>query len=222
MASKIRTIKPEFFTHYALYKAEADSCLPLRVAFAGLWTVADREGRFKWDPPSMKPCCLPHDPIDFTEVMEVLAERGFIVRYVVDGKEYGCIPSWKEHQVINNREPHSKIPPPLLAKHNRDASQQLRDAASVKGNGMEGNGNNASDDIDHPPAVDPLKEDLTSPAIDPEKVFIELPCTLPQGEFFVTKDYVAKMKKLFPAVDVEGEIRKAAAWLINNPRNVKT
>ena len=46
--ARIRTIKPEFFRHEALYEAEHETGLPLRVAYAGLWTAADREGRFQW------------------------------------------------------------------------------------------------------------------------------------------------------------------------------
>ena len=37
---RIRTIKPEFFTHEILYEAEIRFKLPLRVAFAGLWGYA--------------------------------------------------------------------------------------------------------------------------------------------------------------------------------------
>ena len=45
-----RIIKPEFFKHAGLYDAEARSGLPLRLAFEGLWCVADRAGRFQWKP----------------------------------------------------------------------------------------------------------------------------------------------------------------------------
>ena len=41
--SRTRLIKPAFFKHAELYAAEAESGLRLRIAFAGLWTVADRE-----------------------------------------------------------------------------------------------------------------------------------------------------------------------------------
>ena len=52
--ARIRTIKPEFFRHEALFEAEHRAGLPLRLAFAGLWTAADREGRFKWRPRQLK------------------------------------------------------------------------------------------------------------------------------------------------------------------------
>jgi hypothetical protein len=110
--ARIRSIKPEFFRHEALYEAEKETKLPLRLAFAGLWTAADREGRFRWSPRQLKLDCLPYDDCDFSRVLDALMTRGFIVKYAVDGKELGCIPSWHQHQVINNREKSSDLPAP--------------------------------------------------------------------------------------------------------------
>ncbi|WP_426418221.1 hypothetical protein [Bradyrhizobium genosp. A] len=110
--ARIRTIKPEFFRHEGLFEAEKESGLPLRLAFAGLWTAADREGRFKWKPRELKLDCLPHDEIDFSRVLVALLSRGFLVKYEVDGREYGYIPSWHDHQIINNRESASTLPEP--------------------------------------------------------------------------------------------------------------
>lgn len=110
--ARIRTIKPEFFRHFELYEAEKESQLPLRIAFAGLWTAADREGRFKWKPRELKLDAMPHDDIDFSRVLDALTTRGFIVKYASQGALFGCIPSWNCHQSINNRESESVLPPP--------------------------------------------------------------------------------------------------------------
>jgi hypothetical protein len=110
--ARIRTIKPEFFRHEGLYELERECGMPVRVAFAGLWTAADREGRFKWAPKTLKLDCLPFDECDFSRVLDALTTRGFIVKYVIDGREFGFIPSWSEHQVINNRESESVLPEP--------------------------------------------------------------------------------------------------------------
>lgn len=115
--ARIRTIKPAFFRHRRLFLAERESGLPLRVAFAGLWTVADRDGRFRWEPDEIKLDCLPYDDVDFGEVLDVLHEREFIEKYEVDGRCYGYIPSWAEHQVINQREAQSIFPEPSGATH---------------------------------------------------------------------------------------------------------
>jgi len=110
--ARIRTIKPEFFRHEELYEAEKKSGLPLRVAYAGLWTVADREGRFRWKPRVLVLDVLPFDDVDFTEVLDALAAHGFIVRYQVGAETFGVIPSFKDHQHVNMREPASHIPAP--------------------------------------------------------------------------------------------------------------
>lgn len=137
--ARIRTIKPEFFRHSDLYEAEQETGLPIRLAFAGLWTAADREGRFKWKPRELKLDCLPHDDVDFSRVLDALVTRGWIVRYAIDGCEYGAIPTWNTHQVINNREKASDIPPP---NENNALTREPRvdDAPSTRleGKGREG------------------------------------------------------------------------------------
>jgi hypothetical protein len=110
--ARIRTIKPSFFRHETLFEAEQATRLPLRLAFVGLWTAADREGRFRWQPRALKLDCLPYDDLDFSRVLDALATRGLIVRYEVNGTEYGYIPSWQKHQIINNREMASTFPEP--------------------------------------------------------------------------------------------------------------
>lgn len=115
MKARIRTIKPEFFKHEDLYDAEQESGLPLRLAFAGLWTVCDKEGRFEWRPRALKIEVMPYDDVDFSRVLHALTTRGFIIRYRVGDKEFGCVPSFGKHQVINNRESPSEIPEPPQA-----------------------------------------------------------------------------------------------------------
>jgi hypothetical protein len=108
--ARIRTIKPEFFRHHELYLAEIEDKMPLRVAFAGLWTAADREGRFRWIPEELKLDCLPYDKIEFQRVLIALTTRGFIEKYTVNGHDYGWIPGFPRHQVINNKERPSHLP----------------------------------------------------------------------------------------------------------------
>lgn len=139
--ARIRSIKPEFFRHHGLYLAEKKSGYPLRIAFAGLWTAADREGRFRWRPAELKLDCLPHDEVDFDLVLDSLHEEGFVVKYQVGSDFYGFIPSWSRHQSINMRESQSKLPAPPEIGSN-DASTPLICAhvhAHGEGKGKEGN-----------------------------------------------------------------------------------
>lgn len=108
--ARIRTVKPELFRHESLYEAEIKTNLPLRLAYIGLFTACDREGRFKWKPRALKLDVLPYDQLDFSRVLDALVTHGFIVKYENDGDEFGCIPTWSQHQVINNRESISLLP----------------------------------------------------------------------------------------------------------------
>jgi hypothetical protein len=110
--TRIRTIKPEFFKHEGLFDLERETELPIRIAFSGLWTCCDREGRFEWRPRWLKSEILPYDEVDFSRVLDALVTRGFLEKYAIGSEIYGCIPSWKKHQVINNKELPSVIPAP--------------------------------------------------------------------------------------------------------------
>jgi len=92
--ARIRTIKPEFFKHERLFDLEIETGLPMRIAFAGLLTCVDREGRFKWRSRMLKSDILPYDEIDFSRVLGALEETGIIIRYEIDGEIYGYIPSF--------------------------------------------------------------------------------------------------------------------------------
>lgn len=109
---RIRTIKPEFYRHHDLFLAEKESGLPIRIAFSGLWLCSDKEGRFKWKPTELKLDILPYDELDFNTVLQVLVKYEFIIKYEVNKKIYGFIPTFKEHQRITGTEKNyeSKIP----------------------------------------------------------------------------------------------------------------
>lgn len=138
--ARIRTIKPEFFRHDGLFQAEQETGLPLRLAFAGLWTACDREGRFEWRPKQLKLDCLPYDEIDFSRVLDALATRGFIVKYELSTGAYGYIPSWRRHQVINGRESPSKIPKPNEIKEMPTRAERVEDACPTRHELAQGEG----------------------------------------------------------------------------------
>lgn len=134
--ARIRTVKPKLFTHEALYDAEYESGLPLRLAFIGLFTEADREGRFQWRPRTLKAAILPFDDLDFSRVLDALATRGFLVKYASrSGEILGAIPTFRHHQAINNKEPASELDAPSaadLANCQSLAGQGNADALSTR------------------------------------------------------------------------------------------
>lgn len=110
--ARIRTVKPVLFRHTDLFKAEQSSGLPLRLVFIGLFTCADREGRFRWRPQELKLDVLPYDEVNLDEALTALARYGFILKYRVGHEYFGCIPTWHQHQCINKRESVSQLPAP--------------------------------------------------------------------------------------------------------------
>ncbi len=124
--SRIRTVKPELFKHEALFDAEQNSKLPLRLAFIGLLTVVDCEGRFKWRPRTIKLEVLPHDLIDFASVLNALESGGFIQRYEVDGESYGWIPTFTKHQRLQTKELTAGSLLPAPSGHDEHGTNQGR------------------------------------------------------------------------------------------------
>lgn len=112
MRPRIRTIKPEIFKDEELWDLAQTTGLPILQAFEGLWCFADKEGRFEWRPRALKTDILPYWDGDFSRVLDALTTRGFIVKYACGTREYGLVRTFKRHQVINNREADSELPPP--------------------------------------------------------------------------------------------------------------
>lgn len=106
--ARTRYLKPGFFKNELL--AEID---PLgRLLFAGLWTIADREGRLEDRPKRIKAEILPYDDCDIDELLDSLHKQGFILRYEVEGECYIQILNFLKHQNPHPREAKSDIPAP--------------------------------------------------------------------------------------------------------------
>ncbi len=155
--ARIRTIKPEFFTSEDIF-----GLTPLaRLFYVSLWCEADREGRLEWKLGTLKARYLPADNCDISALAQELIDMGLIILYEADGKKFAEIPTFVEHQVINNREAPSKIP--ARVPH---ASPTRETRVKAEGKGKEGKeGNDASDDdaSDPAPADPPLDPDPPSP-----------------------------------------------------------
>jgi hypothetical protein len=127
--ARIRTIKPEFFT-----SEDIVTMSPLaRLLYVALWCESDREGRMEWKPVTFKMRYLPGDECDLSTLAGELIAKGLIVLYEADGKKYAEIPTFTEHQVINNREASSTLP-------SRDKHAKPTRATRVKAEGKEGKG----------------------------------------------------------------------------------
>ena len=115
--ARARNLKPGFFKNEELAELE-----PLvRLLFAGLWTLADREGRLEDRPKRIRAELLPYDDGNIDEFLQCLHGAGFILRYVVDGNRFIQILKFSEHQNPHVKEPASSIPAPV--KHGASTVQ---------------------------------------------------------------------------------------------------
>lgn len=106
--ARTRDLKPSFFKNEVLAE-----CEPLaRLLFAGLWTLADREGRLEDRPKKIKAEVIPYDNCDCDAMLSQLAEHGFIIRYRVNDIAYIQIVTFKDHQKFHPNEQASKLPEP--------------------------------------------------------------------------------------------------------------
>lgn len=130
--ARVRFLKPGFFTNDKLAEVE-----PLgRLLFAGLWTIADREGRLEDRPKKIKAELLPYDNCDVDNLLQQLHNKGFIIRYSHNGESYISIVNFGKHQTPHLKEQASVIPKPdkndASIRHASDMSQASIRHASDK------------------------------------------------------------------------------------------
>lgn len=106
--ARARNIKPGFFTNEDLVELD----FATRLLFAGLWTVADREGRLQDRPKKIKIDVFPADNLDIDAMLQALHDAKFIQRYEVNGQKFIQISSWDKHQNPHHTEKASEIPGP--------------------------------------------------------------------------------------------------------------
>ncbi|QVW25341.1 phage replication protein [Pseudomonas hormoni] len=105
--ARARNLKPALFKNELL--GVADPMLTL--LFEGLWLLADREGRLEDRPLRIKGELFPYrDGLDMDDMLNWLAETGFIFRYTVGEKRYIEIDNFVKHQNPHRNEPESFIP----------------------------------------------------------------------------------------------------------------
>ena len=104
--ARSRNIKPGFFKNYEL----ADLGPVAQLLFAGLWCLADREGRLEDKPRLIKAELFPYYECDVNGELTELQRLGFVRRYSVNGVAVVEVLSFKKHQTPHNTEKASALP----------------------------------------------------------------------------------------------------------------
>lgn len=104
--ARARNIKPGFFKNYDL----ADLGPYAQLLFAGLWCMADKEGRLEDKPRLIKAEIFPYYDVDVNGELTKLERLGFVVRYEAEGMSLIEITNFKEHQSPHHTEKASTLP----------------------------------------------------------------------------------------------------------------
>jgi hypothetical protein len=160
--ARIRYIKPEFFDDEDL----ASTSPHARLAFAGLWGQADREGRLKDEPGRLRVRIFPFEPmVDMNALLDELASIGSLVRYETDGIRYLSVPGFEAHQKPHPKEPKSKIPAPtkeqaeesrIFSRQNTAGSGTIPSSTGGREGNSTGTGRGGGQEPPPPPPARPL------------------------------------------------------------------
>ena len=217
--ARIRTIKPEFFRHEKLQELEVEySPLHPMLVFCALWGHCDKNGVFDWRPKQLALDILPFlwkGSIGeaMGKCLDLLCANNLVICLSDQGKRYGYIPTFRDHQRINGKEAQEspKYPKPeelKIEKHrgsNGEATGKQSRSQEGKGREEEGKGTEYCTE---------LASDSMPPVLS-----IILNC---KALYPITQQDVDDWQTLFPAVDVLGELRKMVAWAEANPTRRKT
>ena len=109
--SRIRSIKPEFWTSAQILECSKDA----RLLFIGLWNFCDDAGRHPYSAKQVKAEVFPADDSTEKDILGLLGELetgNLIARYVSGEKQFFYVTGWK-HQRIDKPHP-PKYPSPSV------------------------------------------------------------------------------------------------------------
>lgn len=121
--ARSRNIKPGFFTNDVLGELPALT----RLLFAGLWIIADREGRIEDRPKKIRAEILPYDQCDADEMLQDLENNGFILRYTSGAFKVIQVLAWDKHQ-----NPHVKEAPSTLPAYVEHQTSTVQEQCSTQ------------------------------------------------------------------------------------------
>ena len=119
---RIRTVKPDFFSHELLNELECSHPdLHPMLVYEGLWTLCDNRGVFQMRPRKIHLVILPFCMFDMEASIKLLEKNKQLILYQVEGDDYGYIPTFLEHQRITGKEKEDgqKYPLPEQVKNQK-------------------------------------------------------------------------------------------------------
>lgn len=209
-----RNIKPGFFKNEYL----AECPFEARLLYAGLWCIADREGRLEYRPKRIRAELFPFDEVDVETLVQVLCKYGFVRMYTVGGEAFLDIPAF-----LRNQNPHVNEKPSDIEPYERRdiCSENADSSASTVQAPCEHNSDVVQvglipDSCNLNPDSLPEAKAPASPPV------ILLPTNRKDIEYHVTVKLFDEMRELYPGVDAMYEFKRMRGWLLANNKKRKT
>lgn len=171
--ARARNIKPGFFKNEDLAECSAWA----RLCFAGLWTLADREGRLEDRPKRIKGELFAFDTVEVDPLLIELEGRGFLVRYRNSDGAFIQISKFSAHQTPHYSEKPSVIKPPGFQEQRSDEGgstpRALRDDSKSAGSIKRGA---QPPDSLNPDSLNPEEENSSSSTSAERTATPTIPC----------------------------------------------
>lgn len=180
-----------------------------RLLFIGLWTFAEDHGVGRANPKLIKADIFPYDTLrdsDLDKSLAHLASLGLITLYEIDTQRYYFVNNFERHQVIN-RPSKCILPTPndqfsnthgVLTEYSRSTHSPIEDKR-IEENILPGA--NAPDRNSAPIFELPLNDDTLYPLYDQD---------------------ISLYSNLYPAVNINQQLRAMIGWCDGNPKKRKT
>lgn len=173
--SRIRTIKPEFFTSEQIVECSTNA----RLLFVGMWCFCDDAGIHPASVKRLKMEVFPADDFTISQVeiwISELVNHGLLVVYEANGQSYWSVTGWN-HQRIDR--PSYKYPQPVIStiiqgSFDDNSSNTLRtldDHSTTEGKGKERKGEESKIKKKHHPETVAAREKIPNPATELIAVF---------------------------------------------------
>lgn len=224
--ARIRSIKPEFFSHELLASKSAHA----RLLAIGLLTLADCEGRLRWVPMQVHSQVFPWEAsVNIEALLGELIDVSYVVHYEVDGKRYVEITNFKKHQRLTGKEAsyESLIPaPPATRKKTGNSIKKGKHQSDSRGNIGNPLGTGEHRNIgteEHRNSNDssePAKQ--TREPLPSECKFPVFPTSGKQKTWTATHQQLSEWSECYPGVDIDSEHRRAHVWIMANLDRRKT
>jgi hypothetical protein len=127
--ARARNIKPGLFSNELL--GEADPMISL--AFIGMWTIADKEGRIEDRPKKIRAQLFPYrSDVDMDMILDWLKDNAFITRYQSKHGPIIAIVNWSKHQRPHHKEVESTLPAQAIDSIETDHDQSKHEPSMVQ------------------------------------------------------------------------------------------